>query len=738
MNENIKVSVIIPCYNSERFLKECLDSILDQTLREIEIICVDDGSTDGTLGILHEYAQNDKRVQILNQKNQYAGVARNNGMDVSTGKYLSFLDSDDFFEPTMLEKMYEKCEKDEADICLCGAGIYDMKTGRVSYRELRPQYRFLPDFVPFSRIDIPKFIFNFTNPAPWNKLFKASFIKEYALKYQALQRANDVYFTRAAMAVASRITLVDEWLVNYRTGTSTSLQETTDNDPLCFYDASKGIKSFLIQHEIFNELEESFVKDCVGMGLHVLRKTKSKEQWLKVAFFLKEHYIPEFGLWENRKYVSSWREASEVMSLLMENDHAKLAEYNPDLRKDEVTAIQERDVAWEFPLDNNPLKVSVIIPVYNTEKFVEECLRSVLRQTLCDIEIICVNDGSTDNSLKIIEQIAKEDSRIRIICQKNQGLSITRNNALKVAKGEYIMFLDSDDLLVWCTLEHLYRQAKYHDLDDIFCEAISFFDPIELHKDHPYRINMYDFKGDYPEPVPGRELIRKMIEAGDLRSSACLRLFKRNFLEENELFFQEGIIHEDEIFTIRSLSVAKRTWVHKEPLYLRRIRLDSIMTREKSWKNVYGYYMCILGVEELLIKENSEYRTVLERMRSVYKQSMLNAYNLIPEKNWLDFPKEMTKPMNVHIPATLSFMIKLVQREATLVQQEKNFVKKEKQLNEIYSSRSWKLAKAISGFYQLPRRIFSVFVDFVKPIILRSKILTPIAYRIHGFLRKRI
>ena len=121
----VKVSVIIPVYNVEPYLKQCMDSVVGQTLKDIEIICVDDGSTDNSLDILREYAAEDSRIQIIEQKNAGAGAARNNGMRYATGKYLSFLDSDDFFEPRMLEKAYDLAEKDQADLkcLLAGHGI---------------------------------------------------------------------------------------------------------------------------------------------------------------------------------------------------------------------------------------------------------------------------------------------------------------------------------------------------------------------------------------------------------------------------------------------------------------------------------------------------------------------------------------------------------------------------------------------------------------------------------------
>ena len=104
----IKVSVVLPVYNSERYIHQCLNSILNQTLKEIEIICVDDGSTDNSVNLINDICKKDSRVSLIMQKNSYAGVARNNGLKHAKGKYVIFLDSDDFFEPDMLLSMYEK------------------------------------------------------------------------------------------------------------------------------------------------------------------------------------------------------------------------------------------------------------------------------------------------------------------------------------------------------------------------------------------------------------------------------------------------------------------------------------------------------------------------------------------------------------------------------------------------------------------------------------------------------
>ena len=114
MNE-IKVSVIIPVYNTENYLKKCLDSVLAQTLKEIEIICVDDGSTDKSLDIVKRYQEIDNRFIILKQNNQFAGAARNNGLKIARGEYIAFLDADDFYVTNALEQLYEKAKRYKLD-----------------------------------------------------------------------------------------------------------------------------------------------------------------------------------------------------------------------------------------------------------------------------------------------------------------------------------------------------------------------------------------------------------------------------------------------------------------------------------------------------------------------------------------------------------------------------------------------------------------------------------------------
>ena len=203
--EAIKVSVVVPVYNVDEFLDNTLSDITGQTLREIEIICVDDGSTDNSCKIIEEWMEKDSRIQLIRQKNQYAGVARNNGLKQAHGKYVIFWDADDLFEHNALEVMYAQAEQENSDICICEARKYDNAKEKYIPSDAYLKEDLLPGKQTFNKFDVPDYIFNLTNNVPWNKLYLKEFITKNKLQYQAIKQANDTYFTIMALFLAERI-----------------------------------------------------------------------------------------------------------------------------------------------------------------------------------------------------------------------------------------------------------------------------------------------------------------------------------------------------------------------------------------------------------------------------------------------------------------------------------------------------------------------------------------------------
>lgn len=244
-------------------------------------------------------------------------------------------------------------------------------------------------------------------------------------------------------------------------------------------------------------------------------------------------------------------------------------------------------------MSNQSIKVSVIIPAYNVELYVESALLSIMNQSLRDIEIIVVNDGSTDGTLDIIEKLSMTDSRIRVISTPNQGLSVARNTGLYSAVGEYVYFFDSDDLLEDRALEICYDKCKLNELDFLFFDADVFSDvnsPI-LSKFNYHRSNKYK-----DLVYRGVEILQKQLDTDGYSSSACLSFMNRSFLLAANLFFYPKIVHEDELFTIMMYLKAERVGLTPHVLFHRRIRENSIMTSSYSMKNAKG---CITVCREL-------------------------------------------------------------------------------------------------------------------------------------------
>lgn len=193
------------------------------------------------------------------------------------------------------------------------------------------------------------------------------------------------------------------------------------------------------------------------------------------------------------------------------------------------------------------IAVSVIVPVYNVEKFLCRCLSSIINQSLKNIEIICINDGSTDKSAKILKEFGHKDERIIVINQKNQGISATRNNGIKMAQGEFISFIDSDDWIDTNFLEKLYNAAKENHCD-IACGGI-----IRLHK-----FNKKIFLKHDKQIIS--ENLQEKLELCDVpdKSYVWNKIYKASELKRTDLKFNVGMIYEDVIFTPQVLFKLKK------------------------------------------------------------------------------------------------------------------------------------------------------------------------------------
>lgn len=222
-------------------------------------------------------------------------------------------------------------------------------------------------------------------------------------------------------------------------------------------------------------------------------------------------------------------------------------------------------------------RVSVVIPVYNVERFLKECVDSVLNQTYSDFEIILVDDGSTDNSGSLCDDYLSQDNRIKVIHRENGGLSAARNTGMDSATGEYIYFLDSDDYIEACTFEHLVNVAESENADMVFFDGYVFYDECYDECEDDGLVDRYNRRRQY-STSRGRQVLYDLLENEEYRTAVPLTFTRTEYLRNNKLRFYEGILHEDELFTFQVFNAnGMIAHCHKQ-LYARRIRPASIMT----------------------------------------------------------------------------------------------------------------------------------------------------------------
>ncbi len=386
-----KVSVIIPVYNAAPFLHQCLDSIVHQTLTDIEIILVNDGSTDDSNNILNECSSKDNRISIINQENKGAGAARNSGLRLATGKYLSFLDADDFFEPEMLEKLYNKCEETGADIAIYKANSYDNQKGEIIGDLGWTSLAGIPDKPLFSYKDVERF-YQCCSSVAWDKFFRKSFVDEYGIIFQEIRFCNDVYFVHTLLCLTKKITTLNEHFVIYRQNVPTSIFATSKNDPLCFYESIRATREKLKTLSHYHEIEKSYGNWTVGFCLfHLFFRKNSDSRAFTITYKALQDYIfDEMGAKDRNK------------------DFFYEDYFYNQLQKIISTPLD--DYFFESVLDRNSLQVECSNLLYERDRLREE--RNQLQGEKAHLQ------GELDYSQSEQNRLQQEIDRLQIECDK--------------------------------------------------------------------------------------------------------------------------------------------------------------------------------------------------------------------------------------------------------------------------------------------------------------------------------
>ncbi|MBQ3089400.1 MAG: glycosyltransferase [Oscillospiraceae bacterium] len=542
-----KLSIIIPVYNAEQYLPQTLDSILGQSLKEIEVICVDDGSTDRSLELLRNYAARDSRVKVLCQQNLHAGVARNAGLAVATGEYVHFMDADDYVLDYAYEAIYNKAIKYELDLLKFCSVPYDMSQDCFVDLPAYTLSKLSPgDFNRLLTLDEGSPIYK-VNVAPWNGVYRRAFLEERKIRFNNLFCVNDRSFFDRVVTNAKRMMIARDRLVVHRVSLATSLVGVRAKNFDCHF------KSIQI---VSDQLEQD------GIAPEVAQRIMTKEfRDLYVWFrkFYADEQVGEEIRRETERFVHNYSGLfAHILRAMYRTALQRSAEY------------EEKELPRPLTIYHEPCKnpkVTVVVPTFNVEDYLNEALYSLTVQTLKEIEFIVVNDGSTDHSLTIIKEYAHLDKRFRILDGPNGGYGKAMNRGIDAARGKYLGILEPDDFVPSDMFQSLYRIAIKNDLDLIKADFWRFTvnDDGTLKK-KTYRLTSN--KSYYNRLINTSEDINTFKFVMNTWSG----IYKLDFLNRWNIRHNEtpGASYQDNGFWFQTFCRAQRAWFLDQPYYMNR------------------------------------------------------------------------------------------------------------------------------------------------------------------------
>ncbi len=357
MNDK-KISVIMPVYNAEKNLKSCIESILAQKLEGVEIICINDCSSDSSLEILESYvAKDDRFIIINNEKNEGPGICRNKGIEIARGEYLSFIDADDRFEDEMLLKCYYKAKETDADVLVFNYMTFNSETGVIN-KEFAVPYVVRKKLKSYITPELIKeYIFNIFDVCAWNKIYKREFIKENNIIFADFSYGEDMFFSLLSLALAKKIAYLDEYLYYYTIKQKSSASSIAVMKDKYFlpYKAIKLVKYALESRNLFEKYKKSLnllLFENVNCHLTVLGDDSNK--LVQVIHGEREF---EYG-----KYLTNSIKENH-MNLLFSNEKKICKTFDNFMRNDNIAlwGVALRGQAFLDVIDRNKIKIGYLV-----------------------------------------------------------------------------------------------------------------------------------------------------------------------------------------------------------------------------------------------------------------------------------------------------------------------------------------------------------------------------------------
>ncbi|MFA5309347.1 MAG: glycosyltransferase [Dehalococcoidales bacterium] len=564
-----RVSVILPTYNRALYVGEAIQSVLDQTYKNFELIVVDDGSTDNTREVVNSYK--DPRVRYLYKENGGVSSARNTGIKASDRDFIAFLDSDDLWLPENLEVKIKLLDAHpEAGLVCSDAYFLDNKT-KANIGRLWGEKRFKYSANPTQAAQHPlkELLYRSCFIMPQATMLRRRVFETIGYLDESLPTSEDWdLFVRIVQRFP--IEVIDMPLLKIRRHDDSLSRNQEKVYRGAVTAINKAIASGTFSRAELKLLKERLALEHCRYGRWSLLgdrqedATKALFASIKInPLCFRPYAYLALSLFGTRRFraLRSWKKTLKHRAAVP----ARLVVARPAMAQSTVRAedIKKAGAA---------AKVSVVIPTYNRAGLIAETIRSVLAQTLPEFEIIVVDDGSTDNTGEVVA--AFKDPRVRYILQENAGVSAARNTGIKAAGGTYIAFLDSDDLLLEKALETSVQVLEKNPQAAFSYGKAYLMDE----KQRIFGVREQREEGSYIRD--GREEIKKAILNGNHVPTSTI-MARRQYLEEIGLFdasFKGG--SEDFDLWVRLAGSHQVAYI-AEPLIKYRMHASSISRTQK-------------------------------------------------------------------------------------------------------------------------------------------------------------
>ena len=517
MMGKILVSILVPVYNTSPYLEKCLDTLIAQTLKEIEIICVNDGSTDHSLEILQAYAKKDPRIIIVDKPNGGLPSARNAGIDRATGEYVGFVDSDDYVEPTMFEKLYRTAIKRQSEVVICGAQIFptDPAPSQWLCDVLSPRSCHYATYTP----DI-LFRENGSRPFIWRNLIKRDLLEREGIRLREdIVLGEDQALQFKVYPKAKGITFIPDKLYHY-----------------CWY--RQGSIMNADSTKKFAQRVEKHANLCVHVMETVKQQTSYESMQRELLIWGVELLYDDFIKLSYRdRHRIAKRLCAAWNSFGYWEYHSTFAPHINDMFR------------YFYRISESPepsdVRASIVVNLYNSKDSFPEFKDSILRQTLQELEIIFINNASDNDTYLHLHRWLMSDVRVRVINQGYDSIASTFGQGLQLAVGEAIVFADAHDVLSSDTaLQECCDALRAADADVV----VSGTDTCKKESLSDYRLYDFLFRRAY--------LIDRELEFGDFSRMTTRSFATRALANAEKLAFHEG----EALFRHRSLW--RRDWLH--------------------------------------------------------------------------------------------------------------------------------------------------------------------------------